>query len=163
VPASATYEPIATTTLGSAQSSVTFSSISGSYTDLVLVVNTANSTGQTDIYLQFNSDSGNNYSKTQLYGTGSAAGSNRQTSYNSFTGFGYIGTTRGTAIGHIMNYSNSTTFKTVLARSNDTAGLVMANVGLWRNTAAITSILIGYGADNFIAGSTFTLYGISAA
>jgi hypothetical protein len=34
-----TYEPIATTTLGTAAASVTFSSISGAYTDLVLVCN----------------------------------------------------------------------------------------------------------------------------
>lgn len=159
----ATYEPIATQTLGSAAATVTFSSIPSTYTDLVIVANYANSGGQSDTYLRFNSDSGNNYSKTQMFGTGSAAGSNNQANFSSFTGFGYIGTTIGNSVCSIMNYSNSTTNKTVISRSNDTAGLVMANVGLWRNTSAITSIIIGFANNNFIAGSTFTIYGIKAA
>ena len=76
-----TYEPIATTTLGSAQTSVTFSSISGAYTDLVLVINAGNSGGTGyGIALQCNNDTGSNYSFTQLYGTGSAATSTRSTS-----------------------------------------------------------------------------------
>jgi hypothetical protein len=64
-----------------------------------------------------------------------------------------------------MNYSNATTYKTVLSRSNVAASAsVSANVGLWRNTAAITSIkLYVYPSYNFVAGSTFTLYGIKAA
>lgn len=163
MPLPSTMTPIATQTLGSAAATVTFSSIPGIYTDLVLVGNLANTTGAGDVYFRFNGDSGANYSKTQLYGTGTVAGSNNQSNYTSFSGFAYLSTTIGTAIGHIMNYSNSTTYKTVLSRSNDSAGLVMANVGLWRNTSAITSITIGPAANNFIAGSTFTLYGIKAA
>ena len=61
-----TYEPIATTTLGTAAASVTFSTISGAFTDLVLVMAFAN-TGVgngNDILMQFNSDSGSNYSRT---------------------------------------------------------------------------------------------------
>ena len=158
-----TYEPIATNTLGSAASSVTFSSIPGTYTDLIVVMQYANSTGLADVYFQFNSDTGSNYSRTQLFGTGSAAGSNRGTSETAFNGVGYVGTTLSQSISHIMNYSNTTTNKTILVRHNGTSNLVMANVGLWRNTSAITSILIGYSTNNFIAGSTFTLYGIKAA
>jgi hypothetical protein len=158
-----TYEPIATTTLGSAASSVTFSSIPGTYTDLIVVMNYANSTGLADVYFQFNGDTGSNYSRTQLFGTGSAAGSNRGTNETAFNGVGYVGTTWSQSISHIMNYSNTTTNKTILVRNDGTSNLVMANVGLWRNTSAITSILIGYSTNNFIAGSTFTLYGIKAA
>jgi hypothetical protein len=53
-----TYEPIATTTLSSAQSSVTFSSISGSYTDLVLVSNVSGSGGNANLRVTLNSDTG---------------------------------------------------------------------------------------------------------
>jgi hypothetical protein len=159
---SSTYEPIATTTLGSAQASVTFSSISGAYTDLVIVANFANSNTVREAYLQFNSDGGNNYSKTQLFGSSSVIASNNQSNFSTFSGFGFIGTTISSVVCNINNYSNTTTNKTILSRSNDPTGLVMANVGLWRNTAAITTILIGYTNDNFIAGSTFTLYGIKA-
>ncbi len=63
---------------------------------------------------------------------------------------------------NVMNYSNTTTYKTILSRSSDL--YTEASVNLWRNTAAITSIIIGaQGAYTFSAGSTFTLYGIKAA
>jgi len=62
-----------------------------------------------------------------------------------------------------MNYSNTTTNKTVIGRHNGASGPV-ASVGLWRNTAAINSIRISNSsAVNFTIGSTFSLYGIKAA
>ena len=61
-----TYEPIATNTLGSAASSVTFSSIPSTYTDLIVVMNYANSTGLADVFFRFNGDTGSNYSDTIL-------------------------------------------------------------------------------------------------
>jgi hypothetical protein len=173
-----TYEPIATTTLGSAASSVTFSSISGAYTDLVLVMSAATThTDATFPYMRFNGDSGSNYSYTEMNGDGtnatSARGSNQTIGWTS-PQIGSISTTLGdnTTISNIINYSNSTTYKTYLSRANRASSAldyegVEAVVGLWRNTAAITSILIGnrrLGVDyNFASGSTFTLYGIKAA
>ena len=65
--AGSTYTPIATTTLGSAASSVTFSSISGSYTDLILITNPSSATTDQSIYVQFNADTGTNYSMSQHY------------------------------------------------------------------------------------------------
>jgi hypothetical protein len=164
-----TYEPIATTTLGSAQSSVTFSSISGSFTDLVLVMN-AKGTGFTGSgtypYVRYNSDSGTNYSRTYLSGNGSAASSGRGTSENLqyLVGGTYIdGTFAYNSITHFMNYSNTTTYKTMLSRANNSGVQVDALVGLWRSTSAITSIIIYSSSGNFDTGSTFTLYGIKAA
>jgi hypothetical protein len=67
----------------------------------------------------------------------------------------------------IENYSNSTTYKTTLSRINNAGGTTgvgaEANVGLWRSTAAITSITIGGQTGNLSTGSTFTLYGIKGA
>jgi len=61
--AGATYEPIATTTVsGSSTSTVTFSSISGTYTDLVIIGNLGSQTTNAFPYLQFNGDTGSNYS-----------------------------------------------------------------------------------------------------
>jgi hypothetical protein len=64
-----------------------------------------------------------------------------------------------------MNYANTTTYKTVLARSNVTDFRVAAIVGLWRSTSAINTIQLrsDNSSYNFTTGSTFTLYGISAA
>ena len=169
--AGSTYTPIATTTLGSAQASVTFSSISGSYTDLVLVGNL----GSASAYfanIRFNSDTGSNYSVTDLYGTGSSAGSarasNRSVGDIDFD-VNLPSDVSSNFIANIMNYSNSTTYKTTLTRMNNAANGVSASVVLWRNTNAITSITIlsassnGANTANIASGSTFTLYGIAAA
>ena len=168
MPAGLTYESIATTTLSSAQSSVTFSSISGSYTDLVLVSVSTTSLANRDYNLRFNSDSGTNYSFTVLAGSGSAASSARGSNASN-TGLyivsGTSTTIPGTVISHIQDYSNTTTFKTMLQRGNESGGEVCAGVSLWRSTSAITSITIyaSMTSANFNSGSTFTLYGIKAA
>lgn len=159
-----TYTPIATTTLGSASGTVTFSSISGTYTDLVLITSTKYTSSSSHCLLQFNSDSGTNYSSTYLFGDGSSASSGRQ---SNVTGcfIGRANTTEfGAGITHIQNYSNSTTYKTVISRGNLASAITIASANLWRNTAAITSLsIVGNGGDTFTAGSTFTLYGIKAA
>lgn len=166
MPAGPTYEPIATTTLGSAQATVTFSSISGSYTDLVLIVAEGNSANSDyDIYIKFNSDSGTNYSRTQLTGNGSTASSSRSSDNTEIRiGPSYNNQPVSTLISHIMNYSNTTTNKTVISRTGHASGYLMSHVALWRSTAAITSIALTLqGGINFVSGSTFTLYGIKAA
>jgi len=163
MPAGNTYEAIATQTLGSAASSVTFSSIPGTYTDLVLVFNGQFSNATRQIALRFNGDTGSNYSDTSLGGTGSVAESSRDTSATLMY-LGYMPTANAqvTSITHIMNYANSTTYKTALARANDSAGYVSAIVGLWRSTSAINSIKV-FVSSTFVTGSTFTLYGIASA
>ena len=167
-----TYEPIATTTLGTAAASVTFSTISGAYTDLVLIGNGYNSTGDgSSPRLDFNSDTGNNYSITQLGGNGSSASSTRLSNRANIpvawlTGWDTTSTEPGLFICHIMNYSNTTTYKTALSRGNQPAGSfpgTEAIVGLWRSTSAITSIAVTIAGNNIASGSTFTLYGIKSA
>jgi hypothetical protein len=158
-----TYESIATTTLGSAQASVTFSSISSSFTDLVLVVAGAFSTTDNGFALTFNGDTTSNYSTTYLYGDGTSALSIRTTSATSINA-GRFNTSFGIGITHIMNYANTTTSKTVLTRGNSGA-IVNANVGLWRKSPAeaINSLTCTAPSANFTLGTTFTLYGIKAA
>ncbi len=166
MPAGSTYTPIATTTLGSAAASYTFSSIPSTYTDLVLIVNGGASSTAFNAYIRFNSDTGSNYSITTLSGTGTAAQSARETSAT----FIRIDKQAAWRSGNrtmnrvnIMNYANTTTNKTVLSRADAPADAVDAIVGLWRNTAAITSILIAAGGVDFATGTTFTLYGIASA
>ena len=163
-----TYEPISTTTLSSAAASVTFSSIPGTYTDLVVVIKATWTTVANDmyIYMQLNSDTGSNYSTTVLTGTGSSAISNRFSNRTNMN-MDYYATlvddepTQRNI--NIMNYSNTTTYKTAIWRSNRAGGGTDAMVGLWRSTAAITTILFDLESGDFASGSTFTLYGIKAA
>ena len=164
-----TYTPIATTTLGSAQSSVTFSSISGSYTDLVLVVVSKTSVDSASSILRFNNDSTSLYSSTRIEGTGSSALSGRESNTTSITLESNIGTDNtnpSVFIMNILNYSNTTTNKTVLIRQNGfyTGGEgTAARVGLYRSTSAINRIDILETASTYASGSTFSLYGITAA
>jgi hypothetical protein len=158
-----TYTPIATQTLTSTATSVTFSSIPATYTDLVLVIDAIRSSGDNSVGLQYNSDSGTNYSFTYLFGSGTTSTSGRSSSQTRVD-VAYINTTRSTNVAHILNYSNTTTYKTSIGRFSPSTQYAGAYVGLWRNTAAINSInIINQDVANFASGSTFTLYGIKAA
>jgi hypothetical protein len=153
-----------TTVSGSSTSSVTLGSIPQGYTDLVLVFEGTESANQY-VAFQVNSDTGSNYSWTRMYGDGSTAYSSRGTS----TTFGRLGigdpsSGRTTTTSHFMNYSNSTTYKSILSRSSG-GGFVGSLVNLWRSTAAITQIdLIPLSGGTIInTGTVVTLYGIKAA
>jgi hypothetical protein len=164
-----TYEPIATTALGSAAATVTFSSIPSTYTDLVLVCNVkATTTSNAYLRVRYNTDTSNNYSITVLSGNGSAASSARGSNTSvAYLNYNYaMPTTMETAIiSNIQNYSNTTTYKTAITRSNAASQGVEAMVTLWRSTAAINNIVISTDNGGAIldTGSTFTLYGIKAA
>ena len=162
-----TYEPIATTTLGSAAASITFSSIASSWTDLRLVLIGTSSAGGTG-YIRFNSDSGTNYSVTFLRGNGSAASSVRSTNRTEliFNGDTGISTTiPNMALVDVFSYTASTN-KTALLTSEEDAngsGSVERMVGMWRNTSAITTITLSLSGGNFASGFTATLYGVKNA
>ncbi len=166
----ATYEPIATTTLSSATNSVTFSSVPSTYTDLVLTVNGGTSV-DAYFYLRLgtggSTDTGNNYSTTYLSGSGSVTFSGRALNTNAI-GIAYdyglpTNTFNFNSVIHIMNYTNTTTNKTVIARAGNAANGTSTSVGLWRNTGAINTVNVWPSGGNFNSGSTFTLYGIKAA
>ena len=71
--------------------------------------------------------------------------------------------TASTSIINYMNYSNTTTYKTVLGRGND-GTYVIQHVGLWRSTSEINTIKVfNLSSVNFAAGTVLTLYGIVAA
>jgi hypothetical protein len=158
----ATYEPIATTTLGTAASSITFSSITSSYTDLrvVLVVSGADAYS---LNYTFNGDTATNYSFIYLLGNGTSASSNRIGNNANLGTFAY----NTNIIFHtldVFSYAGST-FKTALgtiSRDENGSGQVWRYVGLWRSTSAITSISINSNVT-FAAGTTATLYGIKNA
>jgi hypothetical protein len=161
-----TYTPIATTTLGSAQASYSFTSIPSTYTDLVLVFNGGSTGAAVNAVVQFNGDTGSNYSHRQVSGDGTTASSHGATNTTSiYLNYdGYMTNALSTVdIAHIQNYSNTTTYKTLLARANNSAQGTGASVGLWRSTAAINRVDVIAPGSTFLAGSTFTLYGILAA
>lgn len=167
----ATYDLIRSTTISSNTTSFTWSSIPSTYTDLIVVAsNVTSTTAGGTIYLRFNNDTNSNYSMTEMYGNGTSALSTRvsSTTVIPIMYFTTTGTTQTgqISIAHIMNYSNSTTNKTVLVRENNASDASYpgagAIVGLWRSTAAINTIDFSNNTKTWNSG-TFTLYGIKAA
>jgi hypothetical protein len=161
----ATYESIATSTT-TTQQQIDFTGISSAYTDLRLVCSFPGvSSNNFSVRVGNGSiDTGTNYSWTRIYGTGSAAVSNRDSNQqlgiiSNIT----IGSSGSQAIVDFLNYSNTTTNKTALTRFDDGGAIVFGIVGLWRSTSAINQIRI-YSTNNvnFASGTTFTLYGIKA-
>jgi len=174
-----TYTPIATQTLTSS-GAVTFSSIPSTYTDLVLVCNVQSASGVSGnsvrCNLQFNNDTATNYSTTRVVGNNEnnsvSSRDSTRVQVDEATAISSFGTGEFcNFIFNIMNYSNTTTYKTLLQRSGNRTNIdykeVGAAVSLWRSTAAISTIYVRGGGNNlsqgFAAGSTFTLYGIKAA
>ena len=156
---------IATQTLGSAASSITFNSIPSTYTDLRVVFIGQGNAANVDTLLRFNSDSGTNYSETDLTGSGSAANTFNRTSNTSIVA-SYPATWSAQPslfTMDIFSYAGST-YKTVLntlSGDQNGSGYVMRQVGLWRSTSEITSItLTTGGANTYTAGCIATLYGI---
>ena len=163
-----TYVPISTQTLGSATASVTFSSISGAYTDLLLVCNAQTSLSTVDLLMRINGDTGTNYSSTHLSGNGTSAISSRNTglTYMIMNSYGYLANLNymGVYKMNFQNYSNTTTYKTVLSSADQQQNGLARSAGLWRSTSAISTILVyPDGSKLFDVGSCFTLYGILAA
>ena len=165
----ATYEPIATTTLGSAAITITFSSIPSTYTDLRLVLNGKANAVTANALMTFNGDSGSNYSRTIITGTGSSATSSRDTNtifVHLTANTGLDPTYFSLRTADIFSYAGST-YKTVLTEENadyNGSGGVVRGVQLWRSTSAINSITLTSNASYmFGTGTTATLYGIKAA
>jgi hypothetical protein len=180
MPIALTYRLISTVTLSSTATSVTFSSIPQTYTDLVLV---SHIKGTNSAYNFVEFSVGNNsvdtssiYSVTGFAGRYNAAvGGNNELNSDRYTSLPaiYVGMTAGFAKAtstfstHILNlqdYRNTTTFKTFLARNSgpdqtDYVGVSMG-VGLWRSTSAINTITYTMGNANFDSGCNFKLFGI---
>ncbi len=162
-----TYEPISTQTLANTTTStVTFSSIPATYTDLILICSVGNNsgTGSGGMQTRYNNDTGSNYSWTYLVGNGTSASSGRNSNATYFdTAMENDTTNYGIIITQVMNYSNATTFKTAITRGSASTKEAGANVSLYRSTSAINRIDCIKADGNFKNGSTFTLYGIKSA
>jgi hypothetical protein len=164
----ATYEPIATTTLGSAANSFSFTSIPSTYTDLRLVIVAMATTGTIDTWLYMNNDTATNYSGIRLSGTGAAASSARfnNVSDNYDTNLSSISTQPCLITHDIFSYAGSTnkTYLTTVSMDKNGSGVVNYYVKLYRSTAAITRLdYRAGGVTTFAIGTTATLYGIKKA
>ena len=167
--------PISTVTVGSGgAASINFTSIPAIYTDLVLKLSArgAANFNPRNLYLNFNSDTGNNYLFRFLYGSGSSAGSSNSSS-EGFTNTAWVGyisgntstaSTFGNTEIYIPNYAGSA-YKSIssdaVTENNATAAYASLHASTWNSTSPITSIqLTCSNSENFAQYSTATLYGI---
>lgn len=173
--AGASYESIATTTVGSGgTASITFSSIPSTYTHLQVrgILQSARATFSRDEYkITINSDTGNNYSSHNIIGDGSSLGAGNETSRAYILSQDTVGANGwwGATVVDFLDYKNTNKNKTVrILAGLDTngAGVSSANgamtfsSGLWQNTSAITSITFTATSANWNQYSQLALYGI---
>jgi hypothetical protein len=155
------FTALANTTLGSNTASITFSSISGSYRDLFIVIQ-GSTTNPQNVRIRFNSDAtGSNYTWNSIAGLGSGSGSAATTATNYLNFQSYFDTSQGNLVAHIMDYSATDKHKTYLSRQSTVSVGIEALAGRWFNTAAVTSVML-IADTNFATGTSFALYGVSS-
>lgn len=159
------YTLIASQTLLNPTATVTFSGIPQGFKDLMLEFNggIVKAANIDSLLVQFNNDTGSNYSYTDLSGNGTTASSTRQSSATYFwcdvaaTNLGLS----SVSTFNVMSYANTNVYKTTLYREATAGNDTEARVSLWRSTTAITSIkLFPYTGSGFATGSTFKLWGV---
>jgi hypothetical protein len=162
-----TYTPLATVTLGSTASSVTFDNIPNNYRDLVLVIRGGNTggSGLNNIFVSLNNDSTNsNYAMVQMSGPGTSTQSSAESNFSRMLNYwGFQENNLNSVITtQFIDYSTTDKHKAFLTKSSNSDNGVSVLVNRWANTEAITKIGIAPGANSFIVNSTFSIYGILA-
>jgi hypothetical protein len=164
--AAGAYELIQSQVLGTSAASVTFSSIPQTYRHLQIRYVSQNSTSTVN-QIQLNGDTGANYDWHILFGDGSnvfSSAVNNTTFWQFVTPFTADGASFfGSGVLDILDYSSTsknTTSRLLAGSVRGSSNQVRLLSGLWRNTAAVTSIALNANGNNFVSGSRFSLYGL---
>lgn len=166
------YVPLANVTLSASAASVTFSSISQAYQDLVLVSYIPNASASAEAFLMRVNGNTANYNTVRAYGTGSNWGSSVADLASAITLVGAYGLSSSNptmARIDLLDYAATNKHKVFSIRgdmpndSNANIPITQVMSGRWASTAAITSInLLTTNSVSFGIGSTFALYGVSS-
>ena len=165
------YESIATVTVGSGgSSSISFTSIPSTYQHLQVrgIARGTAAYTYSNLFFQFNLDTGSNYSYHYIYGNGSAAGVAAGTTQSSILGAritdgSATASVFGACVFDVLDYKSTNKYKTLRhlgGVDNNGGGEIYLSSGLWMNTAAVSSIQIVSGNGNLAQYSSFALYGI---
>jgi hypothetical protein len=169
------YDSIATTTVSTPVSTITFSSIPSGYTHLQLRIIARGTVAQTEMqtFYRFNGDTGSNYAIHFLRSSGAAVfngdgtsipQASAQTRYPASLAASSI---FGAGVTDILDYKNTSKYTTMRSLGGVDAngsGQLYFTSGLWMNTSAVTSITIGINdGGDFAQYSSFALYGIKGA
>lgn len=164
MPAGRTYEPIASTILNSDTADIIFNNIPGTFTDLIIEGSIASNdpTFNRGLLVRFNGDTGNNYSATSMGAESSTVNSARESNVSYLRWTELDLNTFSSNILQINNYANTNVNKTTIGRGG-ARQIIVNYIGLWRSTAAITSIRVYLTGQSLKAGTTLTIFGIRAA
>lgn len=160
-----THQKIATVTVGSGgASSIEFTSIASTYTDLCAVLSVRSTSSGSDVYVTFNT-SGGTYSAKRLLSNGSSASSDSVTNgtirNNSSASTGNTFTNSSIYIANYADSNQKSYSVDSVQENNATAAVIQLSAGLWDQTSAITKITFTPdGGNNFAQHSSVTLYGI---
>lgn len=164
-----TFVKIASVTVGSGGSStIDFTSIPQTYTDLKIVLSsrTSAATIADSVFFTFNSST-SNFTSRVMYGSGSSAASFTQARWTgSQTGANATASVFANLEIYIANYTSSN-YKSfsgdAVTENNATESYQYLGAALWANTAAITSITLTPSSGSFVQYSTAVLYGIKSS
>jgi hypothetical protein len=159
---------IETKTLGSAQSSIEFTSIPQDATDIIALVSLRADVASNETRLRINSDTGSNYSSRRLGGSGSGSGVGSTLTSTYFRSYvnvpsDYTSNTFSNGHFYFTNYTGSAQKSIThdgVTENNSTEALQSIIAGIWTGTSAITSLLFFPSSGNFVSGSTISLYKI---
>lgn len=155
----AKYEWIASQILTSSATSVTFSSIPGTYRDLMLIVD-ASSDNARDWTVKFN-NSAAGYATLWMYGNGTSAFSAVSPYDSAIRWPETLSTGRSAIILHAFDYAQTNKHKTVLIR-HKSAERSEALAARWGNTSAVNRIDVApIAGANLLTGTTLHLYGVN--
>jgi len=160
---------IETIELASSQSSITFSSIPQDYDDLVVLVSVRTLGSFPSVFGNFTLNSNTtNRSLIELRGDGSNVSTSSQTFFRTLmTGDSATSSTFGNGQIYISNYSRTNIGKSIsvdnVTENNGTTAEQQIFAGLWDVNSAVTEITVAAaGSGDFVADSSFSLYGITA-
>lgn len=164
------FESIATVVVGSGGASeINFTSIPSGFQHLqIRGIMRNNDAANASTLIQLNGDTANNYSNHGLSANGSSvisyAVTNTDSSAIAISAISTYGSnTFGAAIWDLLEYKNTNIYKTMRSLNgadNNGSGTIRFTSGSWRNTNAVTSILIKPAVGSFVTNTTFALYGI---
>lgn len=157
----ANYDLLDSVTFG-ASTSVTFSSIDQSYRDLILVAEGEGAGSGAFIVIRYNSDTGSNYNRVRMYGTGSTTSSQAVANQAGIYGAVFENGNVSSFSHQILDYSATDKHKPSLMRANRTGTSVEAQASRWANTSAITSVTIEVYSGTPTSNSNVYLYGVAA-
>ena len=159
-----TYEPISTTTLGTATATISFSSIPQTYTDL-RVVFSGKADNISSLYVRLNNDATTaNYLGYNMYSQSTTPTASFDANLGSISS-GAMALSINSSVIDIFKYTTTTYYRPLLIRSSNAYAYLNERraSAFWLSTSAVTTVTLGTTVGSLAVGTMATLYGIKAA